>query len=43
MNRRRMRRGATLLEIQVALVVLGIGLAGLCPLVVIQLKLLRRI
>ena len=33
----------TYLEIQVALVVLGIGLAGICPLVVMQMKLLRRI
>ena len=31
------------LEIQVALVVLGIGLAGVCPLVLMQLKLLRKL
>ena len=37
------RRGVIYLEIQVALVVLGIGLAGLCPLVVMQMKLLRKI
>jgi len=33
----------TTLEIQVALVVLGIALSGLCPLIVMQMKLLRRI
>jgi type II secretory pathway pseudopilin PulG len=35
------RRGASLLEVQVAFVVLGIGLAGLCPFVVMQLRQVR--
>lgn len=42
MRRRAGRRGVTLVEIQVAMVVLGIGLAGLCPLLVIQSRLLRK-
>ena len=36
------RPGSSLLEIQVAMVVLGIALAGACPIVVMQMKLLRR-
>ena len=34
----RRRRGSWLLEVQIAFVMLGIGLAGLCPFVVMQLK-----
>ena len=34
----RWRRGSWLLEVQIAFVILGIGLAGLCPFVVMQLK-----
>ena len=34
----RRRRGSWLLEVQIAFVLLGIGLAGLCPFVVMQLK-----
>ena len=34
----RWRRGSSLLEVQMAFAILGIGLAGLCPLVVMQLK-----
>jgi hypothetical protein len=37
----RRRRGYTLLEVQVAFALLGIGLAGLCPLVVMQLRQVR--
>lgn len=37
------RRAFTLLETQVAFVLLGIGLAGVCPLVVMQLKLSRKV
>ncbi len=40
-GRREARPGFTLLEVQVAFVLLGIGLAGLCPLVVMQLRLSR--
>lgn len=40
-GRRRARPGFTFLEVQVAFVLLGIGLAGLCPLVVMQLRLSR--
>jgi Tfp pilus assembly protein PilV len=36
--RRAGRRGNSLLEVQVAFALLGIGLAGLCPLVVMQLR-----
>ena len=43
MRRNRPRAGHTLLEIQVALIVLGVALAGLCPILVTQSKLLRRI
>ena len=35
------RRGSWMLEIQIAFVLLGIGLAGLCPFVVMQLRQLR--
>lgn len=38
---RRRRRASTLLEVQVAFAVLGVGLAGLCPLVVMQYRQLR--
>ncbi len=41
--RRRPRRGFMLFEVQVAFVLLGIGLAGLCPLVVMQLRQVREI
>ena len=34
----RWRRGSWLLEVQIAFVMLGIGLAGLCPFVIMQLK-----
>ncbi len=34
----RWRRGSWLLEVQIAFVMLGIGLAGLCPFVVMQLR-----
>ena len=34
----RWRRGSWLLEVQIAFVLLGIGLAGLCPFVIMQLK-----
>ena len=34
----RWRRGSSLLEVQIAFVMLGIGLAGLCPFVVMQLR-----
>jgi type II secretory pathway pseudopilin PulG len=37
------RPGYTLLEVQVAFAVLGIGLAGLCPLVVMQLRQVRQL
>ena len=40
---RKRRRGYTFLEVQVAFLLLGIGLAGVCPLVVMQLKLARKI
>ena len=39
--RRRVRRGYVLFDVQMAFVVLGIGLAGLCPLVVMQLRQVR--
>ncbi len=35
------RRGSWMLEVQIAFVVLGIALAGLCPFVVMQLRQLR--
>ena len=37
------RRGAIMLETQIALAILGIGLAGLCPFVVMQLRQLRKL
>jgi hypothetical protein len=37
------RRGYTFLEVQVAFIVLGVALAGLCPLSVVQLKLMARL
>jgi len=37
------RAGYTLLEVQVAFAVLGIGLAGLCPFVVMQLRQVRQL
>jgi hypothetical protein len=37
----RNRRGTTLLEVQVGFAILGIGMAGLCPLVVMQLRQVR--
>jgi hypothetical protein len=40
-EKRRIRRGFTLMEIQVSFALLGIGLAGLCPLVVMQLRQIR--
>jgi hypothetical protein len=40
---RRRRAGVSYLEIMVAMVVLGIGLAGICPLILMQLKLLRKL
>ena len=36
-------RGYTLLEVQVSFAILGIGLAGLCPLVVMQLRQVRQL
>jgi hypothetical protein len=41
--RSRTRYGYTLLEVQVAFAVLGIGLAGLCPSVVMQLRQVRQL
>jgi hypothetical protein len=38
---RRPRRASTLLEVQIAFAVLGVGLAGLCPFVVMQYRQLR--
>jgi hypothetical protein len=35
------RRGSALLEVQIAFAVLGVGLAGLCPFVVMQYRQLR--
>jgi hypothetical protein len=40
---RQPRRGYMLFEVQVAFVLLGIGLAGLCPLVVMQLRQVRQL
>jgi type II secretory pathway pseudopilin PulG len=37
------RRAYTLLEVQFAFAILGIGLAGLCPLVVMQLRQVRQL
>jgi type II secretory pathway pseudopilin PulG len=41
--KRSRRRGYSLLEVQVAFAVLGIGLAGLCPLVVMELRQVRQL
>jgi type II secretory pathway pseudopilin PulG len=40
---RNSRGGYTLIEVQVAFALLGIGLAGLCPLVVMQLRQVRQL
>ena len=40
-RRRARRQGYTLVEVQVAFMILGIGLAGLCPLVEMQLRQVR--
>ncbi|HWE37889.1 MAG TPA: hypothetical protein VG406_15070 [Isosphaeraceae bacterium] len=40
---RRYRAGYTVLEAQVAFVVLGVALAGICPLVVMQLRVVRKL
>ena len=40
---RHSRGGYSLLEVQVAFAILGIGLAGLCPLVVMQLRQVRQL
>jgi hypothetical protein len=37
------RRGSALLEVQIAFAVLGIGLAGMCPFVLMQIRLVRRL
>jgi type II secretory pathway pseudopilin PulG len=37
------RPGASLVEVQIAFAVLGIGLAGLCPLVVMRLRQVRQL
>jgi hypothetical protein len=42
-QRRRFRRGFSILETQVAFVLLGIGLAGVCPLIIMQVKLSKRL
>ena len=42
-SERHIRRGYSLLEVQVAFAILGIGLAGLCPLVVMQLRQVRQL
>jgi hypothetical protein len=42
-RRRPTRHGYMLFEVQVAFLVLGIGLAGLCPLVVMQLRQVRQL
>ena len=39
----RSRRGYSLIEVQVAFAILGIGLAGLCPLVVMRLRQVRQL
>jgi hypothetical protein len=41
--RRSRRAGSTFLELQVALVVFSIAIAGLCPLVVMQSRLIRKL
>jgi hypothetical protein len=42
-HRFRLRAGFSLLEVQVAFVVLGVALAGFCPLVVMQLRMTRKL
>jgi type II secretory pathway pseudopilin PulG len=42
-GRQSARRGYTLLEIQIAFAALGIGLAGLCPFVVMQIRQVRQL
>lgn len=42
-GQRHIRRGYTLLEVQVAFAALGIGLAGLCPFVVMQIRQVRQL
>ena len=37
------RRGASLLEVQVAMIVLGVAVSGICPLVVMQARLVRKL
>lgn len=37
------RRGVSLLELQVAMIVLGVAVSGLCPLVVMQARLVRKL
>lgn len=39
----RRRAGYTILEVQVAFVLLGIGLAGICPLVVMQVRMSSKV
>jgi type II secretory pathway pseudopilin PulG len=42
-TRRRPRRGYSLIEVQVAFAILGIGLAGLCPLAVMRFRQVRQL
>jgi type II secretory pathway pseudopilin PulG len=42
-TRRRRRGGYSLIEVQVAFAILGIGLAGLCPLAVMRLRQVRQL
>jgi len=42
-RRGRRRAGFSILETQVAFLLLGIGLAGVCPLIVMQVRLSRRV
>jgi type II secretory pathway pseudopilin PulG len=42
-TRQRALRGYTLLEVQVSFALLGIGLASICPLVVMQLRQVRQL
>src|SRR5262245_32439933 len=42
-RRRRRRAGFSILEAQVAFIMLGIALAGVCPLIVMQVKLSKRV
>ena len=41
--RNRFRRGFSMLEVQIAFTLLGVALAGICPLIVMQLKMSRKI